>query len=190
MSSTKSKASFLWGGIKSEYSDNADYFLNKVAFLIFLFWRYRNYFFFVEQHIKTSSFRLRPSFCLLHQKGLLMKGREKQALVRKILRLQDWLRDFFLLAWRGKEELEISLSADILQNLLVKLSFEWSRRDLREATLFKNYSKCRIWIFVFWHFPPIFVLLKLICLVTLYDSKFQVCFLKTRQNGPFLVIFN
>ena len=23
-------------------------------------------------------------------------------------------------------------------------------------TLFENYSKCRIWIFQFWHFPPIF----------------------------------
>ena len=35
--------------------------------------------------------------------------------------------------------------------------------------------------FEFWHFPPIFVLLKLTCLVTLFD-----CFSKTRQNGPFL----
>ena len=41
-------------------------------------------------------------------------------------------------------------------------------------TLFENYSKCRIWIFEFWHFPPIFVLLKLTCLVTLFDRKLQV----------------
>ena len=27
-------------------------------------------------------------------------------------------------------------------------------------TLFENYSKCRIWIFEFWHLPPIFVLLS------------------------------
>ena len=40
-------------------------------------------------------------------------------------------------------------------------------------TLFENYSKCRIWIFEFWHFPPIFFLLKLTCLVTLFDRKLQ-----------------
>ena len=28
-----------------------------------------------------------------------------------------------------------------------------------------------VWIFQFWHFPPIFVLLKLTCLVTLFDRK-------------------
>ena len=32
----------------------------------------------------------------------------------------------------------------------------------------------RIGIFQFWHFPPIFVLLKLTCLVTLFDQKLQV----------------
>ena len=42
------------------------------------------------------------------------------------------------------------------------------------ATLFENYSKCRISIFEFWHFLPIFVLLKLTCLVTLFDRKLQV----------------
>ena len=31
-------------------------------------------------------------------------------------------------------------------------------------TLFENYSKCRIWNFECWHFPPIFVLIKLTCL--------------------------
>ena len=36
----------------------------------------------------------------------------------------------------------------------------------------------------FWHFPPIFVLLKLTCLVTLFDPSFK--FSKTCQNGPFL----
>ena len=40
-------------------------------------------------------------------------------------------------------------------------------------TLFENHPKCCIWIFEFWHFPPIFVLLKLTCLVTLFDSGFQ-----------------
>ena len=41
---------------------------------------------------------------------------------------------------------------------------------------------------IFWHFPPIFVQLKLTCLVTLFDLKLQV-FKKTRQNVPFLPFF-
>ena len=51
-------------------------------------------------------------------------------------------------------------------------------------TLFENYSKCRIWILAFWHFPPIFVQLKLTCLVTLFDRKLQVF-----KNSPKWTIF-
>ena len=50
--------------------------------------------------------------------------------------------------------------------------------------LFENYSNCRIWILEFWHFPPIFVLLKLICLVALFDCKLQVF-----KNFPKWIIF-
>ena len=46
--------------------------------------------------------------------------------------------------------------------------------DFNACTLFENYSKCRIWISQFWHFPPMFVILKLTCLVTLFDGKLQV----------------
>ena len=52
------------------------------------------------------------------------------------------------------------------------------------VTLFENYSKCRISIFECWHFPPIFVLLKLTCLVTLFDRKLQVF-----KNSPKWTIF-
>ena len=45
--------------------------------------------------------------------------------------------------------------------------------------MFENYSKCRIWIFHFWHFT--FVLLKLTCLATLFDRKHQT--FKNRQNS-------
>ena len=38
--------------------------------------------------------------------------------------------------------------------------------------------------FEFWHFPPIFVLLKLTCLVTLFDRKIQVF-----KNSPKWTIF-
>ena len=46
-------------------------------------------------------------------------------------------------------------------------------------TSFEYHPKCRIWSFEFWHFPPIFVLLILNCLVTLLGSIF---------NSPFLVL--
>ena len=53
-----------------------------------------------------------------------------------------------------------------------------------KGTMFENYSKCRIWIFEFWHFQPIFVLLKLTCLVTLFDRKLQGF-----KNSPKWTIF-
>ena len=48
--------------------------------------------------------------------------------------------------------------------------------------LFKSYSKCRI--FQIRHFPPISVLLKLTCLVTLFDRKLQFF-----KKSPKLTIF-
>ena len=44
-------------------------------------------------------------------------------------------------------------------------------KDYLQSTLFENYSKCLIWIYEFWHFPPIFVLVKLTCLATLFDRN-------------------
>ena len=44
------------------------------------------------------------------------------------------------------------------------------------------HSKCRIWIFQFWHFSPI--LSKFTCLVTVFDRKLQVF-----KNSPKLTIF-
>ena len=44
----------------------------------------------------------------------------------------------------------------------------------KSLILFENHPKCLIWIFQFWHFPPIFVLLKLTCLVTLFDRKLHL----------------
>ena len=55
-------------------------------------------------------------------------------------------------------------------------------------TLFEKYSKCRIGIFKFWHFPPIFVLLKLTCLVTMFDRKLQV--FKNSSKWTIFGIFN
>ena len=61
-------------------------------------------------------------------------------------------------------------------------------RFLDYATLFENYSKCRTLNFEFWHFLPIFVLLNLTCLVTLFVHKFQV--FKNSQKLTIFGIFN
>ena len=63
-----------------------------------------------------------------------------------------------------------------------------TQTDSQVSTLFENYSKCRIWIFEFWDFPPIFVLLKLTCLVTLFDRKLQV--FKKSPKWTIFGIFN
>ena len=62
-------------------------------------------------------------------------------------------------------------------------SFEKMSHQLL-CTLFENCSKCRISIFEVWPFPSIFVLLKLTCLVTLFDRKLQVF-----KNSPKWTIF-
>ena len=63
-----------------------------------------------------------------------------------------------------------------------------SKSNLIQHTLFQNYSKCLIWIFGFWHFPPTFVPLKLTCLVTLFDRKLQ--FFKNSPNCSIFGILN
>ena len=62
---------------------------------------------------------------------------------------------------------------------------KWFWTFFATDTLFENYSKCRIWILQFWHFPPIFVLISLTCLVTLFDRKLQVF-----KNSPKWTIFD
>ena len=54
-------------------------------------------------------------------------------------------------------------------------------------TLLENYKKCRISIFEFWHFPPIFVVMKLTCLVTSFDRKLQI--FKNSSKWTFLALF-
>ena len=50
-----------------------------------------------------------------------------------------------------------------------------NKNKLKNQSLFnrnspENYSKCRIWTIELWHFSPIFVLLKVTCLVTLFSE--------------------
>ena len=61
----------------------------------------------------------------------------------------------------------------------------------RSKNLSALYSQClkttqnvAFLILHFWHFPPIFVILKMTCLVTLFDRKLQVL-----KNSPKLTIF-
>ena len=51
-------------------------------------------------------------------------------------------------------------------------------------TMIENHPKCPIWVFQFCHFPLILVLLKVNCLVTLFDLKYQVF-----KNSPKVTIF-
>ena len=57
------------------------------------------------------------------------------------------------------------------QHIVLKITKK-SHSTLR--TLFENYSKCLIWIFQFGHSLPIFVPIKLTCLVKLFDGKLWV----------------
>ena len=55
------------------------------------------------------------------------------------------------------------------------------RKESNSGTVFENHPKCRICILAF---PPIFVQLKLTCLVTLFDLKLHVF-----KNSPKWTIF-
>ena len=50
---------------------------------------------------------------------------------------------------------------------------EWNYNCLFSNTVFENPQKCLIWMFQFWHFIPILVVIKLTCLVTLFDRYFD-----------------
>ena len=76
---------------------------------------------------------------------------------------------------------------DIVKNSpkkFIKIEFFWKKcTKQREIILvFGHYTsqclkitqKVAFSIFQFWDFPPMFVLLKLTCLVTLFDRKFQI----------------
>ena len=58
-----------------------------------------------------------------------------------------------------------------IANLAIVMPKELSKFFQNYDFQFEKYSKCRIRIFQFWRFQPIFVLLKLTCLVTLFDIK-------------------
>ena len=66
---------------------------------------------------------------------------------------------------------------------LVKNEFESIMKDSIVSKIQVNCLKITR-IFQFWHFPTIFVLIKVTCLVTLFDRKLQVF-----KNSPKLRIF-
>ena len=68
------------------------------------------------------------------------------------------------------------------------LSYHVSKTDIthtkKSYSYEQNYNKTSSFYVQFWHFPPIFVLLKVTCLVTLFDHKLQV-FLKLAEIDYF-----
>ena len=80
----------------------------------------------------------------------------------------------------------VQLKVTCLLTLFDYFRFSKTRRNGLFLEFFMNFCplKCRIWIFLFRHFPLIFVLLKLTCLATLFDHKLQV--FKSYKNWPFL----
>ena len=87
-------------------------------------------------------------------KGLAVTGfwyRARRVHIASEWWVNKWQDSFlaeFVKLWFSEKELKLSAVA----------AFEASCGP-PIATLFENYSKSRIWIFWFWHFPPIFVLL-------------------------------
>ena len=63
-----------------------------------------------------------------------------------------------------------------------------ARQDFKQEHSKKLLKKSHLNFFEFWHFPPIFVLLKLTCLVTLFDRKLQV--FKNSLKWTIFGIFN
>ena len=92
--------------------------------------------------------------------------------------------DVSTVVWKSHKKSHFTLFASVasffskrfefqLQVLAWKFIFKW---DIfwsfsNHCTVFENHPKCRIWIWAFGHFTPIFDLLILTCLVTLFDRK-------------------
>ena len=70
-------------------------------------------------------------------------------------------------------------NASKMSHFLKKIS---KNRKINGTTVFENHLKCLIRIFRFWHFPPVFVLFKVTCLVTLAKLPFFGIF-NELENG-------
>ena len=77
-----------------------------------------------------------------------------------------------------------SVPHDAVFGLIVQQNVYSKVPNIRKWVMISNsnYLKSGIWIFEFWHFPPICILLKLTCLVTLFDCKLFI-------NSPQWTIF-
>ena len=60
-----------------------------------------------------------------------------------------------------------SLRIELIHHSFIPFIHFWKRNEWWQFSTVSSYHD-------FWHFPPIFVLLKLTCLVTLFDRKLQV----------------
>ena len=77
---------------------------------------------------------------------------------------------------RKSEEFIKKKTAQMSQKTAIKDFILASERHAKfyTGTVFENHQNCCIRGFQFWHFPSIIVLLKLTCLVTLFDCTLWV----------------
>ena len=83
-----------------------------------------------------------------------------------------------LIPWCWKKRPATAYLVNIL-NMITRQSRNNHQKPKRKVImtiikLFEHHLKCLTWIFELWHLSPIFVLLKLTYLVTLFDSKLQI----------------
>ena len=91
---------------------------------------------------------------------------------------------------RKRDEEIASLHSQVNTSCITEIQLKYNKteNDRTRDSRFENRSKFRFWIFEFCHFPPICVLLKVTCLVTLFDRNLQV--FKNWPNQTIFGIFN
>ena len=85
-----------------------------------------------------------------------------------------------IIVFLSRSGLKLGLEQDLIMFCCLTTFILLKFKVCQFLKMFENYSKCPIWIFEFWHFPPFFVLSKVTCLVTLFGRKLQD--FKTHQN--------
>ena len=116
------------------------------------------------------------SYLWPHSSNMSIKSRLKSKWTNNHVQLKHnkkYLEDFDI------EFVEFSSNFLLHSHLAQCWASSW-----KESTVFENHPKYRIWVYQFWHFPPIFVLLKVTCLVILFDRKLQIF-----KNSPKWTIF-
>ena len=119
--------------------------------------------------------------------------RESSSRADQLKRIDKWHQSFHVIPLHSGQKplkianLPISKTNQFESPSLINsyhLTLDTQNLEFSSLIGVENYSKWLIWILWFWHFPPILVLLKLICLLTLFAWKLQVF-----KNSPKVAIF-